>query len=58
MKESTVQKETEISFGTIAGNLADWLTTVPRHAKISIRATPGDRPWESGQQFIKATWKE
>lgn len=58
MKESTVQKETEITLNTLAGDLAEWLASVPSKAKISLRKTQGDRPWESGQQFIKATWKE
>lgn len=50
--------EVEVHWNSNAGPLKDLLKTVPRDARVSVRTTPGDRPWESGQTFLKFTWTE
>lgn len=55
MKQTTIY-ETEISYGSTAAQVKRWIANVPDHARISTRHVPGDRPFDSSQDFIRASW--
>lgn len=48
----------ELNYNATAGDLAEWLATVPADAQIEFNTTKGDRPFDSDQHTITATWTE
>lgn len=41
-----------------AGEVKRWFEGVPDEATIRVNTTQGDRPFESGESYIRATWDE
>lgn len=39
-----------------AGDLYNWLETLPATAVITVTANPGDRPFDKGTTTISASW--
>jgi len=48
----------DVSYSTTAGNLKDWLMSIPDSAKISTTHIPGDRPFDPSMDRITARWTE
>lgn len=48
----------KIESSTTAEDFKRWLKSVPDGARLSVSVTPGDRPWESGEQKITARWTQ
>jgi hypothetical protein len=41
-----------------AGTLRDKLSLIPIEATIDVEVSAGDRPWESSEKRIVATWPD
>lgn len=54
----TNRKTIGIPYGMTAGMLRGALSRVPDEAAIDVEVSVGDRPWESSEKRIVATWPD
>lgn len=54
----TNRKTISIPRGMTAGTLRDKLSLIPIEATIDVEVSVGDRPWESSEKRIVATWPD
>lgn len=47
-----------VKHDTTVGDVMRELRGIPSQARVHVRHTPGDRPWESATDEIEVTWTE
>lgn len=47
-----------VSFSTTVEEIEALFEDAPKEAKVSIRHTTGDRPWESTSYTITVSWEQ
>lgn len=56
--KSTVTRRIQVPHGTTVAQLRAALEALPAQARVAVRSTPGDRPWESGSDTLEITYEE
>lgn len=54
--KQTVSAKAEVKRETTVAELKEILNDIPDHAKITLSTYAGDRPWDSGTQYINFSW--
>jgi hypothetical protein len=54
----TNRKTINVPYGMTVGALRDKLSLIPIEATIDVEVSAGDRPWESSEKRIVATWPD
>jgi hypothetical protein len=53
-----MQTTLNVDIRTTAGDISNWLRTVPPMAKVSVAYTSADRPQDRDQGSITARWTQ